>query len=479
MNFNNTTLAFLLAFGLLSCDPAEQEKTTSTNDTSPVAQDTVAVSTSENVDEFINLLTPEVQEFAVIPNEEALITCKEGTSIYLPANAFVFEDGSPVLNMITLEVKECYSLSAILAEDLQTRSGEQLLETGGMLNITASSDGKPLKIAKDRSYIVAMPKDGQDQKMNLFYGNHTTNGLDWIIDEDVPANKANQLNQDKLEEIIMNTSFTDIKIEDFYNYKFTVGVYSSHFKDWKLKGSEETVYEYFENDEHFKSEDAKLFADNNWRVHYKFKINDEGKMIDFKESPDEYTNENDQAYEILLGYLQNFPAIDVPSDYKWKNTYFSLGVFGLKTMDKDAYKKAIYTKYKENKTKVFEKMGVDELDHFVFAVADLGWINCDRFWNLDAEKTDYFVKVDQPENTKVIAVFKDIKSVMNGHVENDLIVFDNLPLGQEIKVISISLQNGQPMLCIQPAKVDKSTLELSQYKSFTLSELEKEINGVF
>ncbi|CAG5083770.1 hypothetical protein [Parvicella tangerina] len=463
-----------VAFGISCADNDVSADSEPVNSEENAKKEVISV---ESIDEIVDLLAPESQSFAVIPNEECFIKCAEGTSIYVPAFTFVFADGSPVENMITLEVKECYSLSTILAEDLQTRSGDEILETGGMLNITASSEGKPLDIAQGQSMVVAMPKNGQTSNMDLFYDQHSTSGMDWIQASEYNINNANNLNA-KGPNDIKSSSLEDI--EKYYSYQFKVSEYSVTLRDLILEGTDITLLEYFENGKYTSESDAKLFQENGWRVEYDFHIDDSGARYDYAQDVGEYSVPSEKAYNILLKYLKEAPRFIFSSAKNLHHTIpYSFGIRATKKIDKEAYKKAIYSKYSKNKSDAIAKMGIDELDNFVFAVADLGWINCDRFWDLDVEKTDYLVKVEQPENAKVVAVFKDIKSVMNGHVENGLVVFDNLPMGQAINVISINLQDGKPKLCVQPTTVDGNTLELANYKSFSLDELEQVINGAF
>jgi hypothetical protein len=77
----------------------------------------------------------------------------------------------------------------------------------------------------------------------------------------------------------------------------------------------------------------------------------------------------------------------------------------------------------------------------------LGWINCDRF-NDEAEKTDLKLTFSSSENIQsavVLLIFKDINSVMKNYYvsspQSNSSLFANIPVGQKVKLIGISLKN--------------------------------------
>lgn len=102
---------------------------------------------------------PRSQDFAFDPNFPEVISCQGGTRINVPAEAFVFEDGTPVTTPVTLKVREFYRKSDYLLAGLGTHSGDQMLESGGMLHLEARSEGRKLRVADGKSLEIAMPRE--------------------------------------------------------------------------------------------------------------------------------------------------------------------------------------------------------------------------------------------------------------------------------------------------------------------------------
>jgi hypothetical protein len=70
-------------------------------------------------DVLINL-SPLTNTFDVNPKEEIVIKGNKGTAIYIPSDAFQFADGATPTESVKIELKECYSLSDMIAENLST-----------------------------------------------------------------------------------------------------------------------------------------------------------------------------------------------------------------------------------------------------------------------------------------------------------------------------------------------------------------------
>ncbi len=93
------------------------------------------------------------QDFVVNINFDTTILCKEGTIIKIKHSSFLIVSNlTEVKGTITFQVKEFYKVSDILSARLTTHSNDNILETGGMLFIQATSDGQLCKL-KDNSAI--------------------------------------------------------------------------------------------------------------------------------------------------------------------------------------------------------------------------------------------------------------------------------------------------------------------------------------
>ena len=71
------------------------------------------------------------------------------------------------------------------------------------------------------------------------------------------------------------------------------------------------------------------------------------------------------------------------------------------------------------------------------ASTDLGWINCDKFYESDAEKVDFFVELPKDSPAHVMLVFKDINSVISYSQRlKNRYVFSNIPEGMNVEIIA-------------------------------------------
>lgn len=84
--------------------------------------------------------------------------------------------------------------------------------------------------------------------------------------------------------------------------------------------------------------------------------------------------------------------------------------------------------------KVYDEIGI----------ANLGWINCDRFLEVE-EKTDLYASFnpqDSVKNANVYLVFKDINSVIQAYYYSDKSPqFENMPVGYKARLIAYTVKD--------------------------------------
>jgi len=78
----------------------------------------------------------------------------------------------------------------------------------------------------------------------------------------------------------------------------------------------------------------------------------------------------------------------------------------------------------------------DGQSYFIMKVSKLGWINCDKFYEVK-NKTNLLVKADTSSKNSVMIVFKSMKSVLPGYfTSSKLTEFSELPAGEEVTVLA-------------------------------------------
>ncbi|MGK7389383.1 MAG: hypothetical protein ACNS60_03505 [Candidatus Cyclobacteriaceae bacterium M2_1C_046] len=145
------------------------------------------------------------QQFVISPQPDTVITGAQGTKIYIKANSFRFKDGQEVQQPINLSLKEIYSKSEMVLNNLTTTSDGQLLESSGMINLGAKSEGKELEL-KDNETIRLRFKNVTDAPyMRTFIGEVDSAKINWKIDQ----NKEDTLVFQITEEMIYKLSYGD------------------------------------------------------------------------------------------------------------------------------------------------------------------------------------------------------------------------------------------------------------------------------
>ncbi len=93
-----------------------------------------------------------------------------------------------------------------------------------------------------------------------------------------------------------------------------------------------------------------------------------------------------------------------------------------------------------------------ESGSYLMEVTKLGWINCDRFYELK-EPAKLIVKADSLSKSFVAIVFKNMKSVLPGYCYTDnTTIFNNIPAGEDVTILAYRVNEKTKMA--QLAKQD-------------------------
>jgi hypothetical protein len=109
------------------------------------------------------------------PTKGATIVGTEGTIVRIPPDAFTTSLGYPVNGPVIFEMKDIAKREDILLTNVPTVSNGEVLESGGVVYLNARADGRPLKIAKDKSLEVEFPQERTKEGMMGFSGKYDSN----------------------------------------------------------------------------------------------------------------------------------------------------------------------------------------------------------------------------------------------------------------------------------------------------------------
>lgn len=446
-------------------------------------------------------LSPLPQSFEIDPTEDNQIKGKKGSVVFIPADAFRFEDGSVPTGAVQVELKESYTLTEMIGAGLHTMSGNRPLETAGMIYVNATADGKPLTVQDGKAFVVSFPKNQQTEEMDLFYSLALKDSAEtWVVDYEVFGVERQMAAMNDTSNVKTDTTFlgyTDpysrqdilgvypIKLtEDLFDRALEVStlLYKTIWLESPIQGYDGMIWNYLGDPSNVDSTLAKKFCENDWHVFIEFKVDKNGKMNSFRPMFKSWSKEmTEESYVLGVKILESVPPYEL-SQVRLKSIensgYYNVGISCARKLNQDRYKQKFRNQYAQYQNKAIEKIDQAELNFYTFAVTKLGWINCDRFLDMDAsELTNFAVNTTSPNTADVRLIFKDLNSIMQGDYEDGKIVFANLPKGKAVKLVGISYADGKPMMATAETVVGEKGFELTGYKPFTLDEMEAALNN--
>lgn len=121
-------------------------------------------------------LDQKAQQFIIPSTEPVTITGNQGTVIDIPANSFDIPTAFAGAQ-VTLTLKEYYALSDMVLAGFTTACGDQLLQSGGMIDVQAYVAGRQVPLKKDRTINIRFNTKRKMGNMQLFKGHRDRNGL--------------------------------------------------------------------------------------------------------------------------------------------------------------------------------------------------------------------------------------------------------------------------------------------------------------
>ena len=184
-----------------------------------------------------------------------------------------------------------------------------------------------------------------------------------------------------------------------------------------------------------------------------------GRFISGGEIPKKYRNEYYFTTAGYKKYIDSLCAVYNVSDYR-----------------------ALCEVLKNEKNKAFEKAleegsaNVGEWNYYVTSVGNLGWMNCDRFYELPEEqKTNVVVAISPAPNVTANLVFTSMKSMMGANYLDDHLAFQNVAKGENCIVVSMKFEDGKSYLSVQPITITTDLIVEPEFKEYSVEEIKKEL----
>ncbi len=391
------------------------------------------------------------QKFVILRNKDTMLTCNEGTILKIYASSLVSKNGDKKDNdSVTISVREYYKISDMLLANLSTTSNRNLLETGGMVNIIATDENDTLQLEKGKTIQISFPTNKREDNMQLFSGIWDNNHINWRPHLIEGIDKVPQPGENTGKAV---TQWVDIKSRSYP--KFTGGQLElDKFISKNLKYPEQA---------------QKLGVQG--VVYVSLIINELGK-IKAPKVVKSVTSELDSAALDLVRKMPDWLPVkengkSISSDYLLRIVF---------KLDEDSPYSAVG--YKEAFEKSFgdtnmQQVNSGNLMYYVFSSTTLGWINCDRFLEINP-KINFAVKVEHDiESIKI--VFNRFKAIMDVSVVNGTHTFENVPKGEKITIVAIKRVEGKPFLAVKETETSTKVENELVFQPVTMEMLKTEM----
>jgi hypothetical protein len=419
-------------------------------------------------------ITPDT--LSIDNSTEVVITAPKGTVLIFEKESFAMPDGSAPKGRVSIVMKECYSEADMIRENLSTVSDGRLLETKGMVNIAAFADGQELKLKDGKEFIVLFPKLAVDgnKPMSLFYGERNdTGGINWKIDSN------------SLLRLVPHISTVHWMGTPFADSSYSAGLHIAGDTPVHL---EKYVLEKFDIKKLEQQPDPSIYYNIDFIVDTVGKI----RNINIKgvKYLDTDTGIATQTLLVIPPYIRKFveqlpPLVPLKAkvdDFGFVPFDADCGItisFKLEPQAPETgetYSEQFRKKYAAFSNSSISYMNEGEFRFYSFSASKLGWINCDYFVNTPGPKIDFVVTKEAGAKPDIKLIFKKTKTIMQGQKQGGNMVFQNIPAGEEVKIVAISFKGNKPLLAIAHTKTSNVIFDKLVYKEFSLNELEKALS---
>lgn len=399
-------------------DNNSNEKTKQNNDKDSLMNDSID---KVNFSEIYKSLDVAEQKFEIDNRFDTTIIGNEGTTINLPANSFLTRFDEPAKGKIIITIREYYKLEDMLLSELTTTTPNgQILQSGGMFHITATCDGREVRINTSKPLNVSFPKITQKEQMQIFNGQHSGNNIVW-------GNARNGF-----------PTYKQIsRIKNYNKYFFVFG---------KKRLTEQKIGK--EIARKIKYPVAGYEKMEKGIVNVSFQIDGDGVInnINIENLKPSEKKLNNNLKNTVVDYLTNRSALKVPPIKNKKRAI-----------------KVIYTVHIAfGLIPIRVNNNADNMTTTVFPLSDLGWINCDRF---SSYSNFIAVKVNEKynENISFKLIVPEIKAIMPSNMVENKYYFSNIPKDLDLKLVGIKVNKKKLYYSIVTTKASEKPVTDIKY----------------
>ncbi|WP_306642337.1 OmpA family protein [Sanyastnella coralliicola] len=416
------------------------------------------------------------------PTEDHLIKSDRGSVIAIPAMSFVNASGDLVDQEIEFTIVEALDPFDFVASKLSTVSDDQLIETGGMMKLSASLNGEELELTEGASLTVALPTDQLQPGMQLFVSNDGGNwqatgqqplGVEELVFPPFPQPYTNGYKEPKRNFDLPDQPRKPVSPIYPREPKYpNLQAYDVEFKWYEVFGRGKKIMRAEE------ARQAKIdLYDKAVERCEKRKLRYQEDMRTLPARVAQYAKDSVAYFTALDSAERHFQEVIIPEEKaRWKKLMAQFN--GQYEEELEAWRSTCDS-IRTNRALELEaagQLGMNPLNQYVYSVGHMGWINCDRFLGTpEEEKEDVLVKVDLEGQGRVVLAFTEIQSMMNMTQADKGYVARRIPKDANAVIFSYYLDDeGDIMLGHTPLN-GKATQKV-KFKEVNLAELREFLN---
>ena len=387
------------------------------------------------------------QQIVFRNDHDTTISLLEGTVLKFPARFFIF-DGTKkeVKTPVTLLVKEFYKNSDILTAGITTRSDGDILETGGMVYLEATSEGKRCVPAPGKFFELRFPYSGDMKGMQLFDGYKDENRkISW---KPAPKEPSNEI-------------FTVVENQPEY------------------PGGETALYANFINNIRYPKEAKELGISGT--VFLTFVVEKDGSCQDIRVLRDIGDGCGEEAIRVMKMMPPWNPGkqrgVSVRVQLTLPVRFILDGSWGSAGPASQANARFNFpdSTYKPIPRQINQESTYSR----ILRSGKLGWLNCDRYIIFSNPLITFTIEDDHPDESDMAMIYRKVRIVLSpSWIRNGKIVFSGVPQNEKVTIVGTRHRQNRLYLATRETVISASTEPQLVYIEVTEKQYRDTIDGL-
>jgi hypothetical protein len=386
-----------------------------------------------------------------VSGADAVFVNPKGTVLRVPAHAFDVPDKAA----IQITVKEAYSYSDCVRANLTTTSNGKRLQTGGMVHIEATYQGKPITPAADLTLMIpSQAPANQGTDMQLFQGRKDakSNAVNWVPD---PA----------------------------LNFSFLFNAYDAAGQLRRLENDLQAITDTTACKQMFIWHIDSIYVRRAVKMGKNVSNLPQFVLSDERPEGYDFDHVNKEGLSPMCWEMAKWAAPDfswhrkVP--WKLKHQILHTGFYTFyNAANYDALLSTIKRNIRLNKQAVIDmnSNNISKMDNFhIFETRQLSWINCDRFSSYPKEVlVNMRTNMLAAPNVDAKIIFTNQNTILSANVQSGLISFNQIPKDEPAMIVAMKIENGVVLYAIQELNIEAKKVNL-EFKPMTSVEISEKL----